>query len=163
MLHHDLLEQARYLAFREPKKPRQASLRRAVSAAYYALFHMLLHETTMRLFPNSPPQLRHRAKRAIAHGPAKDACKRFASGGGIQGLTALPVETELRKIAKAFAELQEARHKADYDLSETFDRVQVDAYIYQVEDAMTDWKKVKNAPNANVFLSALLINERWNK
>jgi hypothetical protein len=33
----DLLEQAYHLANRESKKPKQASLRRAVSTAYYAL------------------------------------------------------------------------------------------------------------------------------
>lgn len=41
----DLLEQARHLANREPKRPKQASLRRAVSTAYYALFHLLSMET----------------------------------------------------------------------------------------------------------------------
>jgi len=35
-LHADLLAQAEYLAKKEPKRPRQASLRRAISAAYYA-------------------------------------------------------------------------------------------------------------------------------
>ncbi len=40
-LAQDLLEQARHLANREPKRPKQASLRRAVSRAYYALFHLL--------------------------------------------------------------------------------------------------------------------------
>ena len=42
---NDLLEQARHLANREPKRPKQASLRRAVSAAYYTLFHLLCIET----------------------------------------------------------------------------------------------------------------------
>jgi len=42
-----LLEQAKHLAKREKKKPRQASLRRAVSTAYYSLFHLLIHETTL--------------------------------------------------------------------------------------------------------------------
>src|SRR5712664_67396 len=42
----DLLEQAQHLAQREPKRPKQASLRRAVSTAYYALFHLLITETT---------------------------------------------------------------------------------------------------------------------
>lgn len=41
-LHRDLLNQARQLATHEPRRPRQASLRRAVSAAYYALFHLLV-------------------------------------------------------------------------------------------------------------------------
>lgn len=36
----DLLEQAVHLARREPGRPRQASLRRAISTAYYALFHL---------------------------------------------------------------------------------------------------------------------------
>src|SRR5580704_5206468 len=43
---NDLLEQAYHLANREPKRPKQASLRRAVSTAYYALFHLLITETT---------------------------------------------------------------------------------------------------------------------
>ena len=37
----DLLEQSRHFANREPKRPRQASLRRAISTAYYALLHLL--------------------------------------------------------------------------------------------------------------------------
>src|SRR5712692_5365690 len=43
----DLLEQARHLANREKKRPRQASLRRAVSTAYYALFHLLISEALL--------------------------------------------------------------------------------------------------------------------
>ena len=43
-LHSDLLDQAGVLVRLEPRKPRQASLRRAVSAAYYALFHLLSEE-----------------------------------------------------------------------------------------------------------------------
>jgi hypothetical protein len=42
-----LLEQAKHLANREKKRPRQASLRRAVSTAYYALFQLLIHEATL--------------------------------------------------------------------------------------------------------------------
>lgn len=45
-LHTDLLKQATILATREPRRPFQASLRRAASAAYYALFHLLVEEGT---------------------------------------------------------------------------------------------------------------------
>jgi hypothetical protein len=41
-LHDQLLAQAWLLAKKEPKRPLQASLRRAVSAAYYAVFHLLV-------------------------------------------------------------------------------------------------------------------------
>jgi len=57
-LHDDLLQQARFLANREPVHPRQASLRRAVSAAYYALFHALIAEAAAILAPPDPPNLR---------------------------------------------------------------------------------------------------------
>ena len=40
----DLLEQAYHLANREQEDPGQASLRRAVSTACYALFHLLIDE-----------------------------------------------------------------------------------------------------------------------
>src|SRR5580698_3301496 len=43
---NDLLEQSRHLANRDRKRPKKASLRRAVSTAYYALFHLLITETT---------------------------------------------------------------------------------------------------------------------
>ena len=42
--HDDLLAQALSLVHKEPRNPKQASLRRAVSAAYYALFHLLISE-----------------------------------------------------------------------------------------------------------------------
>ena len=38
----DLLELAKHLANLEPVNPRQACMRRAVSTAYYALFHLLI-------------------------------------------------------------------------------------------------------------------------
>ena len=40
----ELLELARELANLHPGHPHQASLRRAVSTAYYALFHLLISE-----------------------------------------------------------------------------------------------------------------------
>ena len=46
-LHADLLKQARHLSTKEPSRPSQASLRRAISAAYYALFHRLVDEATL--------------------------------------------------------------------------------------------------------------------
>jgi hypothetical protein len=161
-LHNDLIEQAHHLALREKKKPRQASLRRAISTAYYALFHMLLHEATLLMFPHEPAQLRHRASRAFSHGEARSVCEQFARTG-IKDLTADPLEPALMEIAATFVELQEARHRADYDLAETFDRFQVVSYVDKAKGAIAKWKIVKNTPNANVFVAALLLHSRWNR
>jgi uncharacterized protein (UPF0332 family) len=163
-LHHDLLEQAQYLAYRESGKPRQASLRRAVSAAYYSLFHLLLHEATHLLFPAKPTTLRDRARRAFTHSEAKNVCETFArKEGGIKDLTTQPLEQQLSEIAATFVELQEARQRADYDLTQTFERVQVVGYVDDTRFAMAKWETIKNKPNANVFLAALLVHNRWNK
>src|ERR1700680_2065510 len=42
--HDDLLGQALHLVHKERRNPKQASLCRAVSTAYYALFHLLINE-----------------------------------------------------------------------------------------------------------------------
>ena len=163
-LHQDLLEQAHHLASREPRKPRQASLRRAVSTAYYSLFHFLLHETTNRLFPARPTALRERATRAFTHVEARNVCEIFSNEkGGIKNLTVDPLERQLVEIAAAFVELQEARQRADYDLLQPFDRIQVVGYINRARLAIARWEAIKRNANANVFLTALLIHNRWNR
>jgi len=163
-LHHDLLEQAQHLALREPRKPRQASLRRAISTAYYSLFHFLLHEATDLLFPSNPATLRQRASRAFTHSDARNVCEIFAGEkGGIKNLTSEPLEQQLREIAATFVELHEARHRADYDLMETLERAQAIGYVGQTRLAIAEWHAIKNSPNANVFLAALLIHGRWNR
>jgi hypothetical protein len=125
---------------------------------------MLLHEATHALFPSKPALLRHRASRAFAHGEARSVCENFAkTNGGIKDLTTDPLEPELTEVAAAFVQLQEARHRADYDLAEIFDRVQVVGYVDQARQAIATWKAIRNTPNANVFLTALLLNNRWNK
>jgi hypothetical protein len=163
-LHSDLIEQAQHLAKREPNRPRQASLRRAVSTAYYALFHMLINEVALKFVPNSPVWLRDQAQRAFTHGEMRNACEQFSkSPKTYSHLLVPPLEAELQSIAAAFVELQQRRHAADYDLSQTFDRSTVLRAIELAKGAMSDWNKVRNTPNSNVFLAALLLHSRWNR
>jgi hypothetical protein len=70
---NDLLEQALHLANREPKRPKQASLRRAVSTAYYALFHLLSIETAKNWKRKDERQT---VARMLGHKPMSDACDR---------------------------------------------------------------------------------------
>jgi hypothetical protein len=163
-LHHDLIEQAQHLATRERGKPRQASLRRAVSAAYYALFHLLANEGASRFVPNSPERLRAQTHRAFAHGEMKNACKQtIKSSGALLGLLISPLEAELKTVAEVFVELQQQRHLADYDLSQSYNGIDVLGIIAKANTAISAWNRVRNTPNANVFLAALLLNSRWNR
>ena len=44
-----LILQARMLAGSDPRRPKQATLRRAISTAYYGIFHFLIEESTQLL------------------------------------------------------------------------------------------------------------------
>jgi hypothetical protein len=56
-MHQDLLDLARHLVDRNPGAPIQADLRRAVSTAYYAVFHLLISETVTRYIVGDQRQL----------------------------------------------------------------------------------------------------------
>src|SRR5689334_17096903 len=120
-LHGDLLAQARILVSHEPRRPRQASLRRAVSASYYALFHLLIHEATRMLISGgSLDSLRTLVARAFVHTTMNEACRAFAATQlppAVAAVVSGPVPGDLREVAQAFVDLQEARYEADYDLA----------------------------------------------
>jgi hypothetical protein len=163
-LYLDLIEQTEHLARREVTKPRQASLRRAISVAYYALFHLLIDDAARKLIPSVPASLRRQARRAFAHGEMRNACEQFTRLSLVfSRLLAPPVESELQLVAEAFVELQRQRHVANYDLAETFDRSEVLDLIGLAKSAVSAWNKVRDRPNANVFLTALLLGSRWSR
>ncbi len=165
-LHDDLLEQATHLALREPKRPRQASLRRAISTAYYALYHLLVGEAARALAPSQPPLLGPRFQRAFSHSETKTVCKQVAAGAlsaATDTLVSPPLEAELRSVAEAFVELQDARHNADYDMSRSVVRLNALSNIARATQAFRDWRSVRQAPNAKVFLAALLLQKSWSR
>ena len=63
----ELLDQAIYLASIRPGQPNEASLRRAVSAAYYALFHLLTAAAASNMAPAFPAKLRPLVQRTFVH------------------------------------------------------------------------------------------------
>lgn len=167
-LANDLLAQARALAANEPRRPRQASLRRAVSAAYYALFHLLVEDAARELTAAQPPGLRARLQRAFTHSDMKNVCSQF---GGVSGKSPQKLHTLLSAqlspglvtVARTFVDLQEARHAADYDVSTDFNRADALSLIQKVEAAFSAWRHERNSLDARVFMIALLVNERWHK
>jgi hypothetical protein len=118
-LSRDLLEQARFLAQREKLKPKQASLRRAVSTAYYAVFYLLAGEAATQACSANIEVLRLQVQRALKHTTMQAAAQPFRATNlpdHLKGLVSLPLEPELISVAKGFISLQEQRHKADYDM-----------------------------------------------
>ena len=129
----ELIEAARVLTESVPGRPTQARLRRAVSTAYYAVFHCLA-ATAADLFigPTRGPAW-HRAYRALEHGRARSACQERTMWG-------LPVE--VHDFAQAFVALQKARQQADYALdTDDYQESDVLAYIASAELAIAQFEK----------------------
>ena len=162
-LSSDLLAQARSLAKNEPKKPKQASLRRAISAAYYALFHLLTEEAANAMCAGTDSaDLRVVMRRAFEHTSMKNAAKGFGAGSLAQvwqPLLAAP-SLELQRVATTFVDLQQARHQADYDLSRRVNRDEAMDLVERVESAFKAWKSIRKTKEAKVFLTALLVHDR---
>lgn len=165
-LPEDLLEQAWHLARRDLHKPRQASLRRAISTAYYALFHKLIADASHR-FSRAEPSLQSKIARTLSHTEMRKVCRSIAeknlSDVLKQLLRSAGFSPETKQVAKTFVDLQERRHEADYDLAVEFSRAETFELLDRVESAFAGWQKVHNTEEANIFLAALLFAGRWSR
>lgn len=164
-LHTDLLHQARHLATKEPRKPSQASLRRSVSASYYALFHRLVDEAARRMVSGPGRDgIRRSLSRAFRHHDMKRLCTSIAGGTPLQKIAVafqpLPLDPRLVHIARAFADLQDARHSADYDTHQTFTRQDALHFHQLASTSLSNWAAIRRTPQADAFLAGLLINQR---
>lgn len=105
-------------------------------------------------------------RRAFAHADMKSVCDSFAKGNlskATQPLISLPIEADLKAVAKAFVDLQESRLAADYDLGVDLDVIDAIAMHAIATLAFKSWSDVKTSPNASVFLMALLLGKHWNR
>ena len=164
-LPQDLLAQARLLATKENRRPKQASLRRSVSASYYALFHLLVGAAVRRFVAgNDRSALRNCLGRAFDHGVMKTVARQFARGGISPrlrpGLNGLPLQDEIVRVAAAFVDLQQHRHEADYDMGRPFTRLEVLNIISDAERAFEDWRAIRRSVQADTFLVGLLTFEK---
>jgi hypothetical protein len=158
-LAQDLLEQAKHLAVYEGNNPSQAALRRAVSTAYYALFHLLVEDAAQR-WQGSMAAVTG-LERAMNHGPMKNSSLQF------RGLNWTdwhdidqPVPPELRSVALAFIELQEKRHTADYNNHERWSVTAVQALLNTAENAFRDWQSIRTHPMAGNYLLSMLVGKQ---
>ncbi|HRE60148.1 MAG TPA: hypothetical protein PL096_03460 [Micropepsaceae bacterium] len=116
----DLISQAETLVAQGRGAPRQAALRRAVSNAYYALFHTIIRRCAQELAGSDSSKAEYRlVYRSIDHNRVKEICQEVANPKlGTKFTKFLGNATfgrELRATASSFARLHAERHVADYD------------------------------------------------
>ena len=149
---HDLMEAARALAKSDHAPPMQARLRRAVSTAYYAMFHCLAASAADLFIGTVRNPAWHRTYRALEHGRARSAC--------LQGRMMREFPAEIRNFAKAFVELQIERQKADYALdTAAYRKSDVLDYIVSAERAISRFEQADVAAR-RTFAAHVLFRQR---
>lgn len=146
----DLLEQAFHLAHREATDPKQASLRRAVSTAYYALFHLLIDDAVSKW---AVERQRSKLARTFEHGRMKaicDAVVKAAKDGD-----SLP--PDLATVARNFIQLQQNRHLADYDNSKHWSRTEVLNVLERASESFSAWSVIREQDSAQDYLLQLFL------
>jgi len=152
--HDDLIQHAIFLSELDlPNEPKQVDLRRAVSAAYYALFHLLTTEAAQNWRHQNQ---RARFARMFDHGRMKTCSSRVSSRQLPVDPDEIPIAEALKLVADSFLKLQQDRHTADYDNSKVWSRTQVWAVICEAEDAMAAWSSIREEEIAQDYLLDLM-------
>ena len=150
----ELISLARELAARAvgsgPGDPRQTDLRRAVSSAYYAMFHALCTICADMLAGADQASARPTswllAYRALEHGYARNRFRDYS------GMTEFP--RAIRRFGDLFVEMQRLRQLADYDPSASFEPDTVSEHIERASRAIAD---LTRAPRADLRALALYV------
>lgn len=146
-------------------RPRQVDLRRAISTAYYAVFHATLTATADNAVGrNARASFPYRlAYRSVSHRNLRELCKAFEKGQLAskyrQYAPADGFGPEIRALAAAVVDLQLRREDADYDPLTTFKRSDARLAINLGREAL---KRFEAAPtdHREAFLGLLLFPPR---
>ena len=152
----DLLEQARFLAAYEGENSKQTSLRRSVSTAYYALFHLLAEDASDRW--HGSLEAKTGIQRGFNHGTMRSVSNQFQKTNWRDwhdSQRAVPLA--LMRVAKAFTDLQDFRQSADYDNHEQWNFLEVDDVLQITRAAFDDWQAIRTDPMAGNYLLAMLL------
>ncbi len=167
--HVELLKQSRRLLALD-NKPGEATLRRAVSTAYYALFHLLVRDAAVKIAgQGAPHRLVAALSRTFDHATMLDVAKAFAQpelppklghpkpvrDKSDEPAKPAPNLPALMEIAELFARMQDARHNADYNLAVEYSPREVLDMVDDVEQAFAKWNGVRQKPESREFLLAL--------
>ena len=147
----------------------EIEIRRSVSAIYYGLFHRLAAEGAS-VFQQGGHPLVSQAARAFSHSAMLDVCNAYSRlpknpllPSPLNRLASHPTDPRLVTVAQTFVVLQEARHAADYDLSGELLRSTGLDLLNQAEHAHWMLDQVQGLPETTIFLTALLLHDRWKR
>jgi uncharacterized protein (UPF0332 family) len=154
----------------EAPNPTQVELKGAVTDAYYALFYALI-DLTIALLAPGPADLEALLARTFEHKTMKVAAARvsdprWASPALRRTLGLEPTSdqdaypSQLAEVGKAFKDLQEARHKADYDRQHALSETSAAFWVTSADNALTQLRSIAGDPRLRAFCWMLLLGEK---
>ncbi len=155
-LHNELMKTAEYLAKRGGTRPKQVDLRRAISTAYYAMFHALCANNADNFI--SKKNKDGRAKRAwkqtyraLDHKKARQACKQCYDEANRMGFP-----SPIKNFANCFVTMQRERSKADYDPYIRYNKEEVTSYIESAKRSMNEFTNSRSIKHKQAFAALVL-------
>jgi hypothetical protein len=148
----EFLDDARELATRSYADQRPSHMRRAISTAYYAVFHLFVEDFVEHWeFEDQ----RARLGRMFNHGPMRTAAYTPKKKNDPS-----PLEKELVDVITAFEQLQKDRQRADYDSGWKLVETDVRNSVTLAEDVFVKWRKIKGEAIARHHLLSMF-GAKW--
>ena len=99
----------------------------------------------------------------------RGVCETFAKAGqgsvprALDGLAISPIQTSLVTVAETFLFLQDARHRADYDLDGHVSTAEAETLCNMAARAFHSWDSIRAEDNSRVMLLAFSFADRWTR
>ena len=147
----ELLEDAHFLADKGIADRRPSQMRRSISTAYYAVFHLFVGDFVQHWeFPDQ----RARLGRMFSHGLMRTG---FAPR---DKKNPTPLEKELIDVIASFEQLQSYRHRADYDTGWNLVETDVRDSITLADNVFDKWRKIRGEDIARHHLLSMF-GAKW--
>lgn len=146
-------------------KPRQVDLRRAVSAAYYAIFHLLAAALADQFVGSGHRSTRRYALayRALDHSRLRELCndlgKQMPPSRYHAHLPVVGLSRDFKDFCQAILQLQDARHDADYSPFESVLRADAHATIDLAQSTAVLWNQI-SGDERSALLTLLVFRPR---
>jgi uncharacterized protein (UPF0332 family) len=154
---NDLFEQAELLVARAG----QVDLRRAISAAYYGMFHFILTAAAdMVVGAGQRSSARYAlVYRSVDHGRLRTLCGQLSTSRPQVPFAPTDGFGQIADFARVTANHIELRNSADYDPSRNFAAEEAELAISEARQAI-DWFQQGSVEQQEAFLTLLLFKSR---
>lgn len=136
------------------KRPTQSEIRRSISSSYYAVFHALARTCANALVGKTPSKRPNKAwvevYRGLNHGVCQKACGQAST---------VNFPDCIKEFADAFQQLQEHRHKADYDPNTRFGKVDGETW-HEIARLSVECLRSANIVDKRAFAAWVLISSQ---